>query len=120
MEETKEQSRMLKQQCKKVVDELAVSRRTLVYIKAARVKGEARIAELQLINDAAVKTLREHNKEKEEFMVRHDVLKLEVKHLRDQLHGHADEGTSTIILDYFGCFFLLFLNVGGRRLIFIF
>ena len=91
MEETKEQTRMLKMQCKKVIDELAVSRRTLIDIKAARLKGEARIAELQLVNDAAVKTLREHNKEKEEFMVRHDVLKLEVKHLRDQLHGHADE-----------------------------
>ena len=92
LDEINEQSRMLKMQCKKVVDELAVSRRSLVDIKIARAKGEAAIAELQLVNDAAVKTLREHNKEKEEFMVRHDVLKLEVKHLRDQLHGHADEG----------------------------
>jgi chromosome segregation ATPase len=91
LDETKEQSRMLKHQCKKVIDELTVSKRKLVDIKEARKKGEAAIAELQLINDAAVKTLKEHNKEQEEFMVRHDVLKLEVKHLRDQLHGHADE-----------------------------
>ena len=91
LDETKEQQRMLRQQCKKVVDELAVTRRKLVDVKDARKKGEARIAELQLVNDAAVKTLREHAKEREEFMVRHDVLKLEVKHLREQLHGHADE-----------------------------
>ena len=90
LDETKEQQRMLRQQCKKVVDELAVTRRKLVDVKDARKKGEARIAELQLVNDAAVKTLREHAKEREEFMVRHDVLKLEVKHLREQLHGHAD------------------------------
>ena len=91
LDETKEQQRMLRQQCKKVIDELAVSRRKLVDVKESRKKGEARIAELQLVNDAAVKTLREHTKEREEFMVRHDVLKLEVKHLRERLHGHADE-----------------------------
>ena len=49
-------------------------------------KSEAR--ELQLVNDAAVKTLREHL-EREEFMVRRRA-EARVKHLRDQLR-HADE-----------------------------
>ena len=52
LDETKEQQRMLRQQCKKVMDELAVTRRKLVDVKTARKKGEARIAELQLVNDA--------------------------------------------------------------------
>merc|ERR1711871_1328574 len=41
LDETKEQQRILRQQCKKVVDELAVTRRKLADVKENRKKGEA-------------------------------------------------------------------------------
>eukprot|EP00949_MAST-11_sp_MAST-11-sp1_P001185 g1185.t1 len=91
LDAVKEQQKMLLHQTKKVADELTRTRRKLKDANESYEKVQARVSELQLVNEAAVQTLREHQKEREDIMVKHDVLKLEVKRLRSNLHSRADE-----------------------------
>eukprot|EP00945_MAST-04E_sp_MAST-4E-sp1_P001922 g1922.t1 len=91
LDEVKEQQKMLKMQEKKIMDELVVRKRTLRESIDARNELRGRIAELELVNNAAVATLKEQKKSRKTIMVNHDVLKLEVKRLRDKLSLHADE-----------------------------
>ena len=91
LDEVKEQQKMLKMQEKKIMDELVVKKRNLRDSIAAKKELANMIAELELVNGAAVATLKEHKKNRKTIMVNHDVLKLEVKRLRDKLSLHADE-----------------------------
>ena len=84
-------ARDVKMQEKKIMDELVVRKRTLRESIDARNELRGRIAELELVNNAAVATLKEQKKSRKTIMVNHDVLKLEVKRLRDKLSLHADE-----------------------------
>lgn len=52
---------------------------------------EDTIHELQLENDVVSRTLRNSVRNKEEAIVQHDLLRLEVKKLRDRLNERADE-----------------------------
>ncbi len=87
----KAQNAMLHTQCKKIGDELRKSTWTLQSSKKQREQLKADIDELNLVNDAAIQTVRETAKEKEEVMVQHDVMKLEVKRLRDLMNARADD-----------------------------
>ena len=85
------QSAMLNTQVKKIGDELRTSKWKLTSCHKAQRQVFEEINELNLINDAAIQTLRAEGKEKEEVMVQHDVLKLEVKRLRDLMTLRADD-----------------------------
>ena len=91
LDEEKEKQKMLKMQEKKIMDELVVTKRNLRDSIKARDEIQNRIAELELVNNAAIATLKEQKKDRKTIMVNHDVLKLEVKRLRDRLSLHADE-----------------------------
>ena len=52
---------------------------------------DSQIAELEMKNDSGQRHLKALVKKKEESMVGYDVLKLEVKRLREMLNAKADE-----------------------------
>jgi len=82
---------MLTTQCKRLNNDLKQAKRQASEgeREAARLTGA--IAELEMKNDSGQRALKNLVKSKEESMVGHDVLKLEVKRLREQLNAKADE-----------------------------
>merc|ERR1740130_356955 len=82
---------MLQTQCRKLGDELRAQQRRCSECEDERKKQMEKIAELDLENDSAALTLKQRTKEKEEVMVQHDVMRLEVRRLRDALNARADE-----------------------------
>lgn len=78
-------------QAKSVKDELRTSQRYQAQLTSALEEIQGRIDELLLQNKSAEEGLRKLVKEKEGAMVSHDVLKLEVRKLRDALSAKTDE-----------------------------
>ena len=86
-----EQRKMLTQQCRKLNNELRAAIRTRDGARQAQSDLGDRIAELKLENGSADRQLRKRTEEREETMVQHDVMRLEIKRLRDALTRKADE-----------------------------
>lgn len=88
---TDQEERMLKKQLKKVNDDYRAAKRQVDELNHEKASFEDRIHELQLENDVVSRSLRNNIKIKEENIVQHDLLRLEVKKLRDKLNERADE-----------------------------
>merc|ERR1719261_1338851 len=88
---TEQEERMLRKQLKKVNDDYRAAKRQLEDLNAEKGTLDDRAHELQLENDVVARTLRNTIKGKEEAIVEHDLLRLEVKKLRDRLNERADE-----------------------------
>jgi len=91
LEQLQAQRSMLQTQCRKLGDELRAQQRRCTECESERKKQEEKIAELDLENNSAALTLKQRTKDKEEVMVQHDVMRLEVRRLRDALNARADE-----------------------------
>jgi len=88
---TDQEERMLKKQLKKVNDDYRAAKRQVDELNHEKAALEDKIHELQLENDVVSRSLRNSVKVKEESIVQHDLLRLEVKKLRDRLNERADE-----------------------------
>jgi len=88
---TEQEERMLKKQLKKVNDDYRAAKRQLDELNHEKALLDDRTHELQLENDVVARTLRNCLRQKEEAIVEHDLLRLEVKKLRDRLNERADE-----------------------------
>jgi chromosome segregation ATPase len=82
---------MLTPQCKRLGNDLKQSKRLAEESEKESAKLAGSISELEMKNDSGQRHLKALTKSKEESMVAHDVLKLEVKRLREQLNTKADE-----------------------------
>jgi chromosome segregation ATPase len=91
LEQLVAQRSMLQTQSRKLGDELRSQQRKCAECEAERKKQVEKIAELDLENTSAGLSLKQATKEKEEVMVQHDVMRLEVRRLRDALNARADE-----------------------------
>jgi len=87
----REQKKMLAAQCRKLNNELRGAIRRKELVQAQRQEFETRIADLQVETVSQQQAFDARVKEKEEKMVQHDVMKLEVKRLRDTLNTKADK-----------------------------
>jgi len=91
LEQYTSQFNMLTTQCKRLANDLKQAKRVSEESEREAAKLEGSIAELEMKNDSGQRHLKQLIKSKEESMVGHDVLKLEVKRLREQLNAKADE-----------------------------
>jgi len=85
------QRSMLQAQCRKLSNELRMQERKCEDCATEQLKQIGKVEELDLENTSAGQTLKSQTKEKEEVMVQHDVMRLEVRRLRDALNSRADE-----------------------------
>lgn len=86
-----DQNKMLKDQRKKLDNEVRRNKRTTEQMRAQHAKLSSDIAEITLRNSTAEKDLHVHKKERETKMVEHDTLKLELNKRKTILSGKADE-----------------------------
>ncbi|GMH92487.1 hypothetical protein TrVE_jg6733 [Triparma verrucosa] len=86
-----EKRKMLAQQCRKLNNEYRMHIRKKEEAQVAQKDLENKIAEVELENSSCEQQLKGMVQEKEESMVQHDIMRLEVKRLRDALNGKADE-----------------------------
>ncbi|GBG24660.1 Coiled-coil domain-containing protein 39 [Hondaea fermentalgiana] len=91
LEAAQSQNGMLLSQVKNLEDELRSTKRAAVSAKEQRKELSARLHELKLENGSAENSLQGIMKQKEDAMVNHDLMKLQVKSLRDQLNERADK-----------------------------
>ena len=82
---------MLATQCKRLSNDLKQAKRQSEESDKEATRLTGAISELEMKNDSGQRHLKQLVKSKEESMVNHDVLKLEVKRLREQLNAKADE-----------------------------
>jgi len=82
---------MLTTQCKRLSNDLKQAKRQGDDSEKESSRLTGSIADLEMKNDSGQRHLKQLIKSKEESMVAHDVLKLEVKRLREQLNAKADE-----------------------------
>jgi chromosome segregation ATPase len=87
----KGQHKTITNQVKRLHDDLRAARRKHTSVVGQRDNLSGKIAEIELENDSADREVKESIKKKEDMIVSHDVLKLEVKRLRDTLTSKADE-----------------------------
>lgn len=85
------QNKTIVAQVKRLHDDLRAARRKHTEVVADRDNLSEKIAAIELENASSEREVKESIKEKEEMIVSHDVLKLEVKRLRDGLTTKADE-----------------------------
>jgi chromosome segregation ATPase len=83
--------KMLAQQCKKLNNEYRASIKKKEFSEEQQVELKGKIAEVELENSSCELQLKELVQSKEEMMVQNDVMRLEVKRLRDTLNSKADE-----------------------------
>ena len=76
---------ILTAQHKKQDAELRQAQRTLVKVKEEESKTKEEMNELQLQNEILQRMMNQSTREKEEVLVHHDVMKLEVSRLRNKL-----------------------------------
>lgn len=88
---TEQEERMLKKQLKKVNDDYRAAKRQVDELNQEKSALDDKTHELQLENEVVARSLRNCIKSKEESIVSHDLLRLEVKKLRDRLNDRADE-----------------------------
>ncbi|KAI1882832.1 hypothetical protein AGOR_G00238970 [Albula goreensis] len=90
LEERRTTAKMLAQQLKKLQDEIRYAKKETE--KTGEQKGDLteKIEELNLFNDTSEKELKKLRFKKQDAMVEDNMVKLEVKHLRDLLYNKAD------------------------------
>ena len=76
---------------KQLVDELRTLDRNIVKVKDERSNLETQIRELELENEMAVSDLDKIKKRKEDTLVQHDVMKLEIKKLKYTVNVESDK-----------------------------
>lgn len=91
LEEEKATEAMLIEQVKRVEDDFRATQRKQRDLTKELERMAERMDEMTLANESAEALMKSRTKEKEEVMVQHDVLKLEVRKLRDALSARADE-----------------------------
>jgi chromosome segregation ATPase len=82
---------ILSQQHKKQDSELRHAQRTIVKMDDESHKVKEEMDELQLQNDILQRMMGQTTKEKEEVLVHHDVMKLEVNRLRNKLQAKTEQ-----------------------------
>jgi|EP01047_Picozoa_sp_COSAG01_P022094 chromosome segregation ATPase len=85
------QGALLDKQTKKLNNDLKAAKRKAVEQAAQEAKLTEEVDELGLENDTIERNIETFVKRKEEVTVQHDVLKLEVRRVRDVLNQRADE-----------------------------
>jgi len=90
LDKAQAQHKMLLNQAKKLENELKTTKRSYETTKARRQELSDKINELKLQNESAESSLEAIMSQKEEVMVKHDLMKLQVKGLKDQLNQNAD------------------------------
>lgn len=91
LEQATAQEKMLSQQAKRLQEDLRRTKRRQAQLSEHLGILHSRAVEIDLQNTSAEQSLKQAQSEKEEVMVAHDVLKLEVRKLRNILSGRADE-----------------------------
>ena len=91
LEAAKEQKKMLLAQCRKLNFELRAAQRKKEVAVAAAGDLKEKIMELEKENVSFAQSIEGLARAKEDAMVQNDVLKLEVKKLRDALNGKTDK-----------------------------
>ena len=89
---------MLDTQCKRLANDLKQAKRKELESTHEQERLAGTTEELEMRNEAAQRQVKELVKEKEQGMVATDVLKLELKRLRELLSAKADEVTLTLTL----------------------
>jgi len=82
---------MLNQQVKRLEEDLRRATHQIAQHAKENESLSSKIADLKLSNENALRQMRQATGEKEDLAVSHDVLKLEVKRLRDILNSRQDE-----------------------------
>eukprot|EP00968_Pinguiococcus_pyrenoidosus_P024199 scaffold4390_cov264-Pinguiococcus_pyrenoidosus.AAC.6 len=85
------QRKMLAQQCRRLNNELRIALRVRTESENEQLSLKNRIAELELENGTAERQLGHSTERRNQAMVQHDVMRLELKRLRDMLTKKADE-----------------------------
>lgn len=85
------QKNMVTQQVKHLQDELRAAKRRHDEVTQQKALVNEKIGQLELESDSAAAELKVFQKRKEEFIVEHDLLKLEIKKLREQLQARVEE-----------------------------
>ncbi|MGH0172070.1 UNVERIFIED_CONTAM: hypothetical protein FKN15_002605 [Acipenser sinensis] len=88
--EKKDTCSMLTTQLRKLEDDIRYVKKELERTRAERNDLTTKIEELNLFNDISEKELKKIRLKKQDFMVEDNILKLEVKRLRDLLYNKAD------------------------------
>jgi len=91
LEKQNAQHAMLVAQCKRLNNDLKQEKRKGEDLEREDTRLDAHTSELEMKNDSGQRHLKALIKKKEESMVGYDVLKLEVKRLREMLNAKADE-----------------------------
>ena len=91
LDERTEEFDVLTASVKRAEDDLSHAKRKNNDLKKSAKQVADELHEVNLESDTTAKAVKEAVKEKEDKMVAHDVLKLEVKRLRDQLNARSDE-----------------------------
>ena len=91
LEAAREKKKMLTAQCRKLHNELKQAERKQELVVKQRGELGERIGELELENTSAEQSLKSFVEQQQESMVQHDVMRLELKRLRDALNARADE-----------------------------
>jgi chromosome segregation ATPase len=90
LEEVKEKKKLLQAQTRRLLNELAHSANRKNDMETGRVVFKEKQAELELENRMIEEEIRRDTKDKEEITVQNDLLRLEVRRLRDLLSAKAD------------------------------
>jgi chromosome segregation ATPase len=91
MDDKAAQGALLDKQTKKLEDDLRAGRRVTADQLGQESKLTDAVNELGLENDTIARNIISFRKRKEDITVQHDVMKLEVRRLRDVLNSRADE-----------------------------
>ena len=91
LDELKNKHHDLDKANKQLIDELRTLDRNIVKVKDERANLETQIRELELENEMAVSDLEKIKKHKEDTLVQHDVMKLEIKKLKYTVNVESDK-----------------------------
>jgi chromosome segregation ATPase len=91
LKETHDIEKMLSRQLTKVQDDVRSAQRNVVKMSEDKTDIENRLQELNLENDSVSRALKASIRKKEEAVVQHDLMRLEVKKLKENLNSRADQ-----------------------------
>ncbi|KAH8054626.1 hypothetical protein JL721_10405 [Aureococcus anophagefferens] len=91
LQEARDMKKMLTSQGRRLNNELRAAQRRGELAAQQQEELEARITELELENNSAEQSLKAQQQEEEEAMVQNDIMRLELKRLRDALSQRADK-----------------------------
>jgi coiled-coil domain-containing protein 39 len=91
LDDLKGQHHELDKANKQLIDELRTLDRNIVKVKDERANLEIQIRELELENEMAVSDLEKIKKRKEDTLVQHDIMKLEIKKLKYTVNVESDK-----------------------------